>query len=98
MLRRESISGSLGGVAAPGGRAAGSENRAHRPLVPTGRDTRGARSLRFNSAQRDETSRSSGGATHHFDLAINPTRAKTLGISTCVYRKPYPDLSNDRIG
>jgi len=33
MLRRESISGSLGGVAAPGGRAAGRENRAHRPLV-----------------------------------------------------------------
>jgi hypothetical protein len=40
MLRRESVSGSLGGVAAPGGRAVGSENRAHRPLVPTGRDTR----------------------------------------------------------
>jgi len=36
MLRRESVSGSLGGVAAPGGRAVGSENRAHRPLVPPG--------------------------------------------------------------
>jgi hypothetical protein len=55
MLRRESIGGSLGGVAAPAGRAAGSENRAHRPLVPTGRDTRGAKSsVQFGSKGRNQ--------------------------------------------
>ena len=83
MLRRPSLLADRWAAwPSPAGAQPAAKKRAHRPLVPTGRDTRGARCLRFNSAQRGETSRSSGGATHHFDLAINPTRAKTLGIST----------------
>jgi hypothetical protein len=67
MLRRESVSGSLGGVAAPGGAQPAAKIARIGPLVPTGRDTPGARSLRPDRARGDQQR---VGMTVHADRAL----------------------------